>query len=105
MTAETPRHGHAPIAMRRVADEHAIAELGDFAWKVVDGVRYVVFAEPCDQKAWGEPWILCCLPVTSPKVANRWEWDGNEEKPTLTPSVHTFGHWHGWVREGMLVEA
>lgn len=32
-----------------------------------------------------------------------WEWDGNEDKPTLTPSVHCVGIWHGWFRAGRMV--
>ena len=35
-----------------------------------------------------------------------WEWNGNEEKPTLTPSVHSVGccGWHGWLRDGEWVK-
>ncbi len=29
-----------------------------------------------------------------------WEWDGNLERPTLSPSVHDVGHWHGWLIDG-----
>lgn len=36
-------------------------------------------------------------PATSPS----WEWDGNWEAPTLSPSVHHVGHWHGWLRNGV----
>lgn len=32
-----------------------------------------------------------------------WGWDENEERPTLHPSVHYRGHWHGWFREGRMV--
>lgn len=31
-----------------------------------------------------------------------WGWDGNEDKPTLTPSIQTIGHWHGFLRAGRL---
>lgn len=31
-----------------------------------------------------------------------WHWDGNLEKPTLTPSVHQLGCWHGWIRNGRM---
>jgi hypothetical protein len=31
-----------------------------------------------------------------------WQWDGNEDKPTLTPSVNVVDHWHGWVKAGRL---
>lgn len=30
-----------------------------------------------------------------------WEWNGNREKPTLSPSVWHKGHWHGWLRDGV----
>lgn len=32
-----------------------------------------------------------------------WEWDGNEDKPTLKPSVHLPGRWHGWFTAGRMV--
>jgi hypothetical protein len=32
-----------------------------------------------------------------------WVWDGNRDKPTLHPSVHHIGHWHGWLRNGVWV--
>lgn len=42
-----------------------------------------------------------------------WQWDGNKEAPTLSPSIlsHTKRDgvdvtlWHGYLREGKLVEA
>ena len=30
-----------------------------------------------------------------------WEWNGSLESPTLSPSVHHVGHWHGWLRNGV----
>ncbi|WP_425354930.1 DUF6527 family protein [Oceaniglobus trochenteri] len=32
-----------------------------------------------------------------------WKWDGNRERPTLSPSVFNTGmpcRWHGWLRQG-----
>lgn len=29
-----------------------------------------------------------------------WTWDGNVEKPTLKPSIHRTGHWHGHLQNG-----
>lgn len=29
-----------------------------------------------------------------------WEWDGNLDKPTLTPSLHLVGYWHGFLTAG-----
>jgi hypothetical protein len=32
-----------------------------------------------------------------------WGWDGNTDKPTLTPSILAPGQWHGWLLVGRLV--
>lgn len=36
-----------------------------------------------------------------PHESPSWEWDGNLDKPTLSPSVHDVGHWHGYLRAGV----
>jgi hypothetical protein len=33
-----------------------------------------------------------------------WEWDGNRERPTFTPSVDCKGCWHGYIRAGRCVD-
>jgi hypothetical protein len=90
--------------MRRVNSEEKCDQVGDFAWKITEGnVRHLVFLIPRSPNNY----LFQCLPVRQgPNEAGRcWGWDGNEDAPTLTPSVHTIGHWHGWVRAGELVEA
>lgn len=32
-----------------------------------------------------------------------WGWDGNEDRPTITPSIHHVGVWHGYLTAGRLV--
>ena len=32
-----------------------------------------------------------------------WGWDGNEEKPTLSPSIDWPGKWHGHLVAGRLI--
>lgn len=39
-------------------------------------------------------------PATREDAAS-WEWNGSTEKPTLNPSVHHVGHWHGWLTDGV----
>lgn len=70
-------------------------------------------------KCWGFLRALCpcgCeafhrLPIglaTKPeKVDGRatWRWDGNRAAPTLSPSIHHIGHWHGYLRAGFWVQA
>ena len=34
-----------------------------------------------------------------------WDWDGNQDEPTLSPSLHAIGHWHGYLRKGVFVQA
>ena len=36
---------------------------------------------------------------------DRLGWDLNIEKPTLHPSILVHDHWHGWVCNGLLVDA
>lgn len=47
-----------------------------------------------------KPW-----PISAPT----WEWDGNEQAPTLSPSINCNGNggcgWHGHMKAGKLVEA
>ena len=34
-----------------------------------------------------------------------WLFDCNYANPTLTPSVHHIGHWHGWLKNGWWTQA
>lgn len=38
----------------------------------------------------------------NPPKLHSWTWDGNEEKPTLQPSVWLKGRWHGYFRNGRM---
>ncbi|WP_119270843.1 DUF6527 family protein [Taklimakanibacter deserti] len=40
-----------------------------------------------------------------PSESPSWQFNGNYEAPTLYPSVHDVGHWHGWLRDGLWVQA
>lgn len=105
----TPRHGHKPVQMRRVAGYDAVEKPGDFYWyNLANGKRYLFLAEPStDAEFDAEGFTLIHIPVRQGKNEKgvAWGWDGNEDSPTITPSIHTVGIWHGWVRAGQLVEA
>lgn len=49
----------------------------------------------------GKTGALAFRPHASPS----WDWDGNKERPTLSPSVHDLNggktHWHGYLRAGV----
>ena len=43
----------------------------------------------------------CWVPINTPKG---WKWDGNEESPTLTPSIlNRCCGWHGYLTAGVFV--
>ena len=112
-TRPTPRYGHSPIQMRRVREDvdkpgyyegyDALEQAGDFFWQVANGKRSLFVAVPSDHPV---GWSGCGWTIDY-KNANdaQWSWDGNEDAPTLSPSLHWIGLWHGWVRNGQLVEA
>lgn len=42
------------------------------------------------------------LIVNDPKRKPSWKWNGDREKPTLSPSVRVIGYWHGFLENGEL---
>lgn len=103
---ETPRYGHDPIEMRMIFEGEPASWAGVFFWHLWGAHRCLYVTIPSNKAPDGFVWIG--VPVGSVGEGEEegvWRWDDNEEKPTLEPSVHTHGHWHGFVRGGMLVEA
>ena len=43
---------------------------------------------------------IALRPVTTADGHPSWEFDGNEDAPTLSPSINHVGCWHGWLRSG-----
>lgn len=83
-----------PVKALRV-DDTEFGAAGDFEF-YTDGGRIagIIYVCPC---GCGKTGALGFRPQPSPS----WEWDGNQESPTLSPSVHHVGHWHGWLRNGV----
>lgn len=51
----------------------------------------------------GESGVINIRPVVAGQEAHpSWGFDGNEDKPSLLPSVHCVGRWHGWFRTGRM---
>lgn len=96
-------------AMRRVSEAEFFAEgqaPGAFFWKDITRAGVCcrgIFARYPDGSAVHLP--VRPVPDTLKDVngGHSWGWDGNEDNPTLTPSVHITGCWHGWVRAGRMV--
>lgn len=85
--------------MRRIAD-NALPKAGEFSWHLkTDGARYLYFCCPTPSAC------LHGLPVHA-MSRTRWNWDGNDDKPSLTPSVQCLVdgcRWHGYITNGELV--
>ena len=123
----TSRHGHAPIQMRRRLPDMtegwadrvpwtndwkggarvkrfpgSLEQVGDFYWDLRGGERRaIVIAIPT-----GTGWESSRWTIDYPNHSGgQWSWDGNEDSPTLTPSIHAVGIWHGRVSNGELIEA
>lgn len=60
----------------------------------------VFYACPC---GCGTVGYLRLRPPESPRPS--WAWNGDRQRPTLHPSIHHVGHWHGWLRDGVFVQA
>ncbi len=97
--------------MRRVKvplDEGAVIQPGDFAFdfdsKETGGDRAVEVHHMyiCLPGGGDSGWAAIQCRKGSPGGERVWGWDGNEDRPTLTPSVHWPGVWHGWCRAGRL---
>ncbi len=81
---------------------------GSFAWVFnphEHNQRYIVLRLPCPNHP------LAILPVHRPgevPVGGKhayWQWNGNEDTPTLSPSIlhHSVPSWHGHVDAGVMV--
>lgn len=104
---DTPKYNHAPIKMRAVEDGFdGIQQLGDFCINA-EGTRVQMAIPSKSGHAASRGWAYVDLPIGTekPTPGPSWKWNGDREKPTLEPSIHTHGHWHGWVRNGEMVEA
>jgi uncharacterized protein DUF6527 len=76
--------------------------IGSYYWNEDKSILFIMI--PAEIKGG------CCLSAWHIRPnqndgGHSWEWDGNVEKPTLTPSLHAVGIWHGWMRNGNLVSA
>jgi hypothetical protein len=58
---------------------------------------------PCGEKC---GWSRIYLPITGRSEVGgvTWELKGGDDFATVTlsPSIHAVGHWHGWLRNGVL---
>ena len=82
-----------------------LAERGEFEWavRVIDGKEHIacmiLICPGCK--------MISALPLMKPSLWPRlpgedWHWNGNIDRPTLSPSIHHVGCWHGHLVDGVL---
>ena len=112
----TPKYGHPPIKMRRTGPglfgqnvvplAERLKAAGDFYWAKGRGGRTLVLAIPRLGPDRALAWVLSAWTIDHKNsVGCSWSWNVDEDFPTLSPSLHAKGVWHGFVRAGFLVEA
>ncbi len=93
-------------------DLHKNGQVGDWCFmnEISDGRLILWLRYPVSDPMWVEfykeaPELnrgeLVSLPVTGDQHPV-WQWDGSREAPTLSPSIHVIGRWHGFLRAGKL---
>lgn len=68
-------------------------------------IRGMIYTCPC---GCGRQGSLSFRPPSEDDIKYKratWDWDGNIEQPTLHPSIHHVGHWHGWLKSGVFTDA
>ena len=106
MTTVTPVNPHASVPAVHVDDIDCDGPVaaGEFVYFSFHGPDAgILFGCPC---GCGEMKSVSFRSERRPL----WQWDGNREKPTLTPSINILQlddagnrigeHWHGWLTAG-----
>jgi hypothetical protein len=79
-------------------------KIGD--WSFSSDFKDMFLVYPCKSSYPGEPDYgdVVHLPIHRKGESDdrklSWEWDGNKEAPTISPSVNVIGRWHGFFRNG-----
>jgi len=88
------------IKANRVADYEHAKNPGDFFIIKEDNYHRIQFLCPCGCGSLGG----INISQTDP---NAWSWDGNEDTPTISPSVMFLSgcRWHGYLKNGVFKTA
>ena len=88
--------------MSRLSDLHdgedsvrKIEKVGDFYWDLREGRRDLVIAVPWPPHSGKAIWSSWSIDYKNDSDAS-WTWDGNEDKPTLNPSIHWISYF-SWM--------
>lgn len=99
----TPRYDHGPVTMERA--EMPFERAGQFTWSMDEaGQRSLVVAVPMSKDL--RRFAACAWTIDHKNHCDaQWWWNKDKAKPTLKPSLHWVGVWHGHVEDGVMREA
>lgn len=102
-----PRYGHEPIRMIHLVDApRELSRVGEYFFRRGDRGMALWVAVPNFAYRAETGFAMSRWPIDyQTERGFRWAWNGSEDRPTLTPSLGLEGIWHGFVTDGMLVEA
>lgn len=92
------------ITARAWSDDYQVRDTvqkGDFeiTKDAATGQRWFWFRCP---GSCGQVSAIALRPVVNPRPGEHsWEFDGNEDAPTLLPSINHVSCWHGFLRAGV----
>lgn len=99
------RHNHKAIPMTKLETEDLRAPLGSYWFRLGEnGQLYIGIMIPSHTGFIVEGRRSVLLPINRNGDGHNWKWDGDENRPTLSPSIGVQGEWHGHVIDGRLVE-
>lgn len=87
------------VTCRKVSDYEAMERPGDFYFAPVQGIEWETALHI---NLPGGAFICIGVKRGGPGGPRVWGWDGNEEQPTLEPSINCVDRWHGFLRAGRL---
>jgi len=88
--------------MKDVDDLIENGKIGDFCFvEKENGDLDIWLRYPPSELDKGFPNVVR-LPLKSEAGGLTWDFNGNMETPTLSPSIRIEGHWHGFLRAGVL---
>lgn len=94
----------ANYTCQRQPDGESCTKIGDFVFSEERDCLYIVLPHASGKPALDSTGraALDAIPLSRGQGPRAWRWDGNEDRPTLMPSINWIGHWHGWLTAGEL---
>lgn len=82
-----------------------VTEIGDFCFMNENTVLFLCYPDALNDDGKGYSYIPIKTEDKPSSKPHAWDWNGNIESPTLSPSINIVGRWHGYLRDGNIVGA